>query len=217
MGKDIISIPNPINMNLFCPHDKSAARKKCDLPGGKKIILFGSVKLSDTRKGISYFIESCKLLKKKYPDFCQNLVVAVVGGNAEPLLDLFPMPVYPLGLIRDEHHMVDVYNAVDLFVTPSLEDNLPNTIMESMACAVPCVGFDVGGIPEMIDHLHNGYVARYKDADDFANGIHWALDDANYSTLSEMCVHKVSANYSEGAVAMRYVELYNRVTGKSFV
>ena len=52
-----------------------------------------------------------------------------------------------------------MYNAADLFVLPSLEDNLPNTIMEAMACGVPCVGFKSGGIPEMIDHRKNGYVA----------------------------------------------------------
>ena len=62
---------------------------------------------------------------------------------------------------------------MDIFVTPSLEENLPNTIMEAMACGIPCVGFNVGGIPEMIDHLHNGYVAQYKSAEDFANGIYW--------------------------------------------
>jgi glycosyltransferase involved in cell wall biosynthesis len=122
-----------------------------------------------------------------------------------------------LGYVSDEKTIVNIYNSADVFVLPSLEDNLPNTIMEAMACGVPCVGFNVGGIPEMIDHLHNGYVADYKNAADFANGISWALDDANYATLSEMCVHKASANYSEGIVAMRYVDLYNKVTGKNNV
>ena len=49
--------------------------------------------------------------------------------------------------------MIDLYNAVDLFVIPSMEDNLPNTIMEAMACGTPCVGFDVGGIPELSTHV----------------------------------------------------------------
>ena len=65
--------------------------------------------------------------------------------------------------------MVAAYSCADLFVIPSLEDNLPNTIMESMACGTPCVGFEIGGIPEMIDHRVNGYVANYKDAGDLAN------------------------------------------------
>ena len=83
----------------------------------------------------------------------------------------------------NEHQLVDIYNAVDLFVTSSLEENLPNTIMEAMSCGIPCVGFNVGGIPEMIDHLHNGYVAQYKSAEDFANGIYWILTEPEYYPL----------------------------------
>ena len=56
-------------------------------------------------------------------------------------------------------------------------------IMEAMACGIPCVGFNVGGIPEMIDHLHNGYVAQYKSSEDFANGIYWTLTDPDYPSL----------------------------------
>ena len=108
---------------------------------------------------------------------------------------------------------MDIYNAVDLFVTPSLEENLPNTIMEAMACGTPCVGFNVGGIPEMIDHLHNGYVAQYKSVDDFANGIYWALTEPDYHSLCEQAVRKAVSHYSESSVTKRYIDLYNKVTG----
>lgn len=67
---------------------------------------------------------------------------------------------------------------------PSLEDNLPNTIMEALACGIPCVGFSVGGIPEMIEHTVNGYVAASQDATDLASGIHWVLEEADYQKLS---------------------------------
>ena len=115
----------------------------------------------------------------------------------------------------NEKELIDVYNSVDLFVTPSLEENLPNTIMEAMACGIPCVGFQVGGIPEMIDHLHNGYVAEYKSVEDFANGIHWILNEGEYKTLSEEACRKVSSSYSESAIAKRYIEVYNKVTGSN--
>jgi glycosyltransferase involved in cell wall biosynthesis len=111
--------------------------------------------------------------------------------------------------------LVNVYNAVDLYATPSLEENLPNTIMEAMACGVPCVGFHVGGIPEMIDHLHNGYVAEYKSSEDFANGIHWLLTDPAYEEISEQACHKATLSYSEGAIAKRYIDIYNKITGKN--
>ena len=105
---------------------------------------------------------------------------------------------------------MEVYSAADLFVLPSLEDNLPNTIMEAMACGVPCVGFKVGGIPEMIDHQKNGYVANYCDAADLAHGIRWTLDEANRESLRAEALHKVSVSYSQAAVAMRYIEVYNQ-------
>ena len=85
--------------------------------------------------------------------------------------------------------------------------------MEAMACGIPCVGFNVGGIPEMIDHLHNGYVAQYKSSADFANGIYWTLTESEYPSLSEQACRKAVANYSESIVAKQYIEVYNKITG----
>ena len=93
---------------------------------------------------------------------------------------------------------------------PSLSENLPNTIMEAMACGVPCVGFRVGGIPEEIDHLKNGYVAAYRDAADLARGIRWVLSECDYSDASQQAIRKVAHNYSQQSVALRYEELYNQ-------
>jgi len=96
------------------------------------------------------------------------------------------------------------------FVLPSLEDNLPNTIMEALACGVPCVGFKVGGIPEMIDHRQNGYVAEYRNATDLANGIYWTLFDADAEALSHAAIKKVNTSYSQQSVALKYIEVYNQ-------
>lgn len=66
----------------------------------------------------------------------------------------------------------------------------------------------------MIDHLHNGYVAQYKSSEDFANGIYWALTDPDYPSLSNEYNRKVIANYSEGIIAKRYIDVYNKITGR---
>ena len=211
----IVHIPNPIKTNLFTPRNKVEARQKCNLPTGKKLILFGSVKITDKRKGIDYFIESCKILAEKHPELVNNLGVAVYGKESEQLKSLVPFQVYALDYISNEKELVNVYNAVDLYVTPSLEENLPNTIMEAMACGIPCVGFHVGGIPEMIDHLHNGYVAEYKSAEDFANGIHWTLSESEYQSLSEEARRKVTSSYSESTIAKKYIEVYNKMIGNN--
>ena len=212
-GHTIVDIPNPINTGLFKPQNTVAARNRMGLPTDKKLILFGSVKVTDKRKGIDYFIESCKLLAEKHPELKEDLGVVVYGKNSEQLKPLIPFQVFPLDFISSDKDLVNVYNAVDLYVTPSLEENLPTTIMEAMACGVPCVGFNVGGIPEMIDHLHNGYVAEYKSAEDLANGVIWTLNESEYRTLSEEACRKAVSNYSESTVAKKYIDVYNKITG----
>ncbi len=212
-GHTVTNIPNPINTNLFKPRDIESAREKLGLPLDKKLILFGSVKITDKRKGMIYLVEACKLLIEKHPHLKEEIGLVVFGQKSSYLESVLPFPVYSHEFIRDERKIVDIYNAVDLFVIPSLEENLPNMIMEAMACGVPCVGFQTGGIPEMIDHLHNGYVAQYRSAEDFANGIHWLLEE-DQAPLREAAHRKVISCYSENAVAKRYLAIYNRITGK---
>ena len=212
-GHTVINIPNPINTNLFKPRNQQEARKACGLPADKKLLLFGAFKITDKRKGIDYFIRSCQILVQQYPQLKDEWGVVVYGNHSEELKPLLPFEVYPLNYISNEKELVHVYNAADIFVTPSLEENLPNTIMEAMACGTPCVGFQVGGIPEMIDHLHNGYVAEYKSVEDFANGIHWVLNEGEYESLSEEACRKVVSSYSEDTIAKKYIDTYNKIIG----
>ncbi|MDR0893778.1 MAG: glycosyltransferase family 4 protein [Prevotellaceae bacterium] len=212
-GQSVTVIPNPINTRLFRPMNKQEARRACQLPEAGRLLLFGSVKITDKRKGFDYMVESCQLLAEQHPELTDRLGVIVLGNQSRRLENLLPFKVYPMDFVIDEHRLVEIYNAADLYVTPSLEENLPNTIMEAMACGVPCVGFRTGGIPEMIDHEQNGYVADYRSAEDFARGIFSLLTAPDYTALSEQACRKVSTHYSEQAVAKRYIELYNQISG----
>lgn len=209
-GLHVWSIPNPIDTRVFCPKDRVEARRRLGLPTDKRIVLFVSQRVTMERKGMAYFVEAVRRLLDDHPQMARDTAVAVLGGHAEEVTGRLALPSFPLGYVADEQRMVDAYNAADVFVLPSLEDNLPNTIMESMACGVPCVGFDVGGIPEMIDHGQNGYIAAYADAADLARGIRWVLDEADGPSLSRQALHKVQSHYSQQAVALRYTEVYNR-------
>lgn len=215
VGQNICSIPNAINTHMFHPKNKKEARLKLHLPLDKKLLLFGSLKITDKRKGVDYLVEACRWIQEKYADISSDLAIVTMGHDGDAYKSLFSFPVYSLDYVSQERALVEVYNAVDLYVTPSLQDNLPNTIVEAMACGVPCVGFQVGGIPQMIDHLHNGYVAEYKNAQDFANGIHWALLEENYKSLSDWATRKAVETYSESNVAKSYINVYNNVTGKN--
>ena len=209
-GHPITSIPNPIDTRLYKPGNKEEARKHLGLPLDKRIILFVSQRVTDERKGMSYLTDAIARLAKEEPETARQSVVAILGGHAEELEGKLALPVYPLGYVSDEHKIVEIYNAVDVFVLPSVEDNLPNTIMEAMACGVPCVGFKTGGIPEEIDHLKTGYVAKQCDADDLMKGIKWVLDEADHEALRQASVRKVSTTYSQNAVSLRYIEVYNQ-------
>ena len=209
-GQSITSIPNPIDTHVFCPADKAAARLELGLPEYRNIILFVSQRVTDKRKGMDYLVEAVRTLTEKHPEMKDNTGIAILGGHSKELAGRLDLPVYPLGYISEEHKIAGAYNAADVFVSPSLEDNLPNTIMEAMACGVPCVGFKVGGIPEMIDNGKNGYVAALRDTADLARGIHWTLCEADRKALSDAAQHKVSLCYSQHSVALKYIEVYNQ-------
>ena len=206
-GHRVVSIPNAINTDLFCPQDKTQARQAFHLPLDKRLLLFGCQRITDERKGFQFLVEALQLIKQEDADFAKRIELVVVGGEAENIRHRVPFDIFPVKYVSDPEKMVQLYNAVDIYVTPSLQDNLPNTIMESMACGIPCVGFNVGGIPEMIDHQQNGYVAAYKNARDFADGILWTLM-ADYEPLSSHARQKVLDTYSENAVARKYIDVY---------
>ena len=207
----ITTIPNPIDTHRYRPSDKQKARQLLGLPQEGRIILFASQRVTNPYKGMQYLIDACKLMTNQHPDCCSHTSVAILGGHAEEIADKLPFPTHALGYVNDEQRIVAAYNAADAFVLPSLSENLSNTILEAMACGVPCVGFRVGGIPEMIDHQQNGYVANFRDAADLAKGIHYVLDEADQQTLSNNCLQKVARNYSQQSVAKKYIEVYDKI------
>lgn len=204
----VLNIPNPININLFQPLSKLNARLQFNLPKNMKLILFGAAKTTNKRKGIDYFINACLELRQTSST---AIGVVLYGKDSDLLKDKFTLPTFSLGYIQSEKEIIQLYNAVDLFVLPSLEENLPNSIVEAMACGVPCVGFEIGGIPELIDHLHNGYIAKYKSSTDLAQGLKWVLENNEDSALSQEARRKVVDNFSESKVAQKYISLYNSI------
>lgn len=205
------NIPNPINTAVFTPIDKTSCRHRFNLPENKKLVLFGAAKINDPRKGVVYLKAACQLLKSDKNTPSKDIEFIFFGKLDVQFTEEFSTVTHSIGYIYEEEQMIALYNAADLFVIPSLEDNLPNTIMEAMACGLPCVGFNVGGIPEMIDHKKNGYVANYKDATDLAAGIQWSLAEDNHPELSLRARQKVLDNYSEDIVANQYLQLYSEL------
>ena len=207
-GHTVTNVPNAIDTEVFKPTDKAAARHKFGLPVDQRLLLFGAQRITDERKGFSYLVEACEHISMHHPTLPAHLGVVVLGGDADTVKSALPLPVYTVNYLSNEADIAALYNAVDLFVTPSLQDNLPNTIVEAMACGTPCVGFNIGGIPEMINHKHDGYVADYCDSIDFAQGIAWCLDESRYASLSQQARSNALATYAEPVAAQRYHDIY---------
>ena len=214
-GHLVTSIPNAIDTDVFSPKDRSAARREHHLPEEKHMLLFGAQRITDERKGFRYLTEACEEIVRNNPNLAAQLGVVVLGGDADSVKSALPLPVYTVNYLSNEEEIASLYNAVDLFVTPSLQDNLPNTIVEAMACGTPCVSFDVGGIPEMIHHQQDGYVARYRDGKDFAQGIDWCLGEDRLPALSAAAREDAVATYGEAGVARRYQEIYQSALQKN--
>ena len=177
-GQKIVSIPNPIDTHIYRSGDKQTARKNLGLPEDKRLILFVSQRVTNKNKGMDYLIDACRQLK--------DYELVILGGHAEEVVDQLPLKAHPLGYVNDERRIVEIYQAVDVFVLPSLSENLPNTIKR------------------------NGYVAEYRDSDDLARGIRWILSEADYDQLSQEAVRKVAHSYSQQSVAISYLDVYHQ-------
>ncbi len=202
---DIFSIPNLIDNQYFQPHKKKEAKQKLGLNPDKKWILFAGVNTQDPRKGFAYFKEATRLLAHK-----TNEWGVVVFGKSDPaVLAELDLEAKALGSIPS-HKVVGVYQAADVMVVPSLEDNYPNTIIEAMACGTPVVGFDTGGIPEQILHLETGYVAQLQSAEDLARGIQFILQNPDYEQLSNRNHQLIAQRNAPNVVVNQFLHLYQK-------
>jgi glycosyltransferase involved in cell wall biosynthesis len=209
----IETIPNPIDTALFSPKDRNAARKKWKINPRSKIILFGAANILDRRKGITYLVSALDELKNNYPGL-EDVAMVIFGKNKSFDVSGLPFKVVELDVINSQDDLAELYSLADVFVTPAIEDNLPNTVMEAMACGTPVVAFNTGGIPDMVEHKQNGYLAEFKSAVDFAAGIHYILNSDRKEQLAANARNKVLTNFTNEIVASKYLKVYQSILNK---
>jgi len=204
-------IPYPIDTKIFKPVEKGNAREILNISNSKHLLLFGmSSKADIKRKGVSYLMEALLILNHNFPKLSEEIELAVFGVPYSEKIVNIPFKTHFLGALHDDFTIDLCYNAADIFILPSIEDNLPNTTIESLACGTPVVGFNVGGIPDMITHKKNGYIAEYKSAEDLARGIAWVLEDKNrLKDLGKNAREKVLNNYTYEIIGNKYLTLYD--------
>lgn len=173
---DIKVIPNGIDTQKYKPFNAQLARDALNLPKDKLLVLFGAGSGSDDpRKGFQYLLSALQKLNLDRWGDRLELVIFGDSGTANSLsIDL---KTHYLGRLNDDVSLALAYSSADLFVAPSVQDNLPNTVVEALACGIPCLAFNIGGMSDMIDHHQNGYLAHAFSTKDLLKGIEWILED----------------------------------------
>lgn len=203
-NKPIHAIPNPIDTDRFAPAGPPLIKENATFT-----LLFQAMNIDDERKGFAYLLRAFQLLKTRFPTTAERLKILLFGKVLPETIARIPFPVEHAGILTREADIIAAYRKADLFVIPSLEENLPNTVMESLSCGVPVVGFASGGIPEMIRHMYNGYLAPVGDAQALATGIHTLLSEPHrLAQLADQARRWALEHYAAPVVAKKYMEVY---------
>lgn len=207
IGKCKIEVlPNPIDTEIYKPADKLSVRDELGFPRNRFLILSGAANLKDKRKGFVFLMQAISQMKKINPEISEIFGLITFGKSS--VVDVSDVPVYPQSYLKDDNSIAMLYQAADVYVIPTLEDNLPSTIMESLACGTPVVAFNTGGIPDMVDHKTTGYLAKLRNVNDLISGINWVKNHTEISQIKKNCRGKVIANFSNEVISAKYINYY---------
>lgn len=202
-GLNVHHIPYGLNSEIFAPRNKDFSREILNIPKDKKVILFVADSINNSRKGFAF-------LKKAFEELSnEDVILCAIGLNNGELKTI--KNVIELGVITDERLMSMAYSAADVFILPSLIDNLPNTVLESIMCGTPVIAFPVGGIPDMIENNINGFITEEISVNSLLKSINQFLNTPNFFDRSKIRVNAV-AKYSLEIQAQKYVELFDSIS-----
>jgi glycosyltransferase involved in cell wall biosynthesis len=201
-------IPYGVDLTIYKPTNQILARAHFNLPSDKKIVLFIADSITDPRKGYSYFDEAIK--KLALPD----ILLCTIGKG---IITSDNVLHQHLGFISCEQQLALAYAAADIFVVASLEDNLPNTVLESLACGTPVVGFNIGGIPDMVIEGKTGLLVSPKNIAELAEKIHWLLSNDNErKRMGENARVYIKTHFTLDIQAIRYIDLYRSLVSAQY-
>lgn len=200
-------IPNCIDIAVYHRHDSDKWRSEYGIEPNKRVIILNASQMAhDPNKGEDLM---SKILSGvlRLPEAC-NIHLLVVGTGFSRSLIPDGFSASYTGQIGSEARMAEVYSAADLLIVSSRSENLSNTVMEAMACAVPAVAFNVGGMSDLIQDGINGRLVAPFDSDRFIDAISWCLDSVRLPELSSNAADIAISRYSNSSVAERYSAVY---------
>ncbi|MEX2642691.1 MAG: glycosyltransferase [Acetobacterales bacterium] len=205
-GCAVHRIPNGLDLDVFRPVDKAAARMVLGLEPDHRVVAFAAQVLDDNpRKGGHLLVEALARcdVGERPP------VLLLLGSDGGKLRSQVPWPVRSLGYVRDDRLLAAAYAAADVVATPSLAENLSNALLEAMACGTPPLAFDAGGTRDAVRHMENGWLSPAGDAGGLAAGLQALLDDpALRRRLGEGARRTAEAEYGVELQARRFADLY---------
>jgi len=174
--KPVFHVPNYLDGKIFKPFDKSIAKKILNIEEEEIVIAFGAISIDSPYKGWKYLQKALEIIAED--SYFNNASILIFGsGYNQEIADSIAFKTRFMGFLTSDYATNLMYNAADVFMAPSVADNLPYTILESHHCGTPVVAFDTGGIPDLIKHTSNGYIAECKNSQDLAKGIKYCLEN----------------------------------------
>ncbi len=204
-GYPVLCIPYGLDAEIFAPRDQNYSRDLLGIPKDKKVILFVANSISNNRKGLVYLKRAFQQLSNK------NLVLCAIGQNNNEM-EFFDY-ILELGSIYDERLMSMAYSAADVFVIPSLMDNFPNTVLESIMCGTPVIGFPVGGISEMIIDGENGLLTKEISVNSLVETLTDFLNKPERFGKDEIRADALK-KFDQKIQAERYISLFKKINGQ---
>lgn len=195
------NIPNGLSLENFRLLNQGFCRELLQIPKDKKMLLFSSISLKNERKGISILLDSLKHIEKGSVDI-------VLLGSIQENIEIPGFKVHQIGRISDFRMINAVYCACDALAFPSIEDNLPNVVLEALFSGLPVVGFKIGGVPDMLKHLENGILCDTTTSKDLANGI---VDVLSTSFNRESIRQAINSRFSESIQAKAYIKVFEEI------
>ena len=198
-------IPYGVDTETFQPRDRKAARERFGITANAKVALFVAEWAGERRKGLGLLVEAFRRMKE-VPEFC---LVAIGRELPKELADVRSVTI---GHVRDDRAMSLAYSLADVFVIPSIEDNLPNTSLEALACGVPIVAFPVGGLVDVVRPGNTGALVRSGDVNGLQAAIAGLLNnEEERMTMAAECRRVAVEEYSLEIQAGRYAKLYGEM------
>ena len=204
-NKPLSVIYNGIDTNIFKPlrSDLNKLRSDLGLPTDKKIILSVVKKRDDPWKGWPFIVEIAEQFKDSKDIIFIN--IGRIAGDGSNLLGIPP--------VSEEEILAKYYSAADILLYPSIADNCPLVVLEAMTCGLPVVSFNTGGIPELVEHKTNGYIAEYKNTNDLKVGIEYLLNlsSQEIEKMGKDSITKIKSSFTLDKMAGQYINLYRQL------